>query len=211
MEKKGRGQQIKSIIKLEERIARCSRCPELIRCTGKPSLGKGDMEPQVLLVFECENYQTRDIKWIIELRNLIRTYFQVERVYYTFMVRCHPKACVLSQGSTLWSAGKLANHNSTCLLNGQPCEGIPIKPKSDAIINCMYFLLEEIDILKPQYVILFGSRVEEFVLKSYGIFDIGGNFPAYRYESATILTIPENKEYKADDIKRLTEFVNIIG
>jgi Uracil-DNA glycosylase len=169
------------------------------------------MEPEVLLVFECENYQTRDIQWIIELRNKIRTYFQVERVYYTFMVRCQPKACVLSQGSTLWSTGKLANHNSTCLLNEQPCEGIPIKPKCDEIINCMYFLLEEIDILKPQYVILFGSRVEEYVLKSYGIFDIDSNFPAYRYESATLLTTSDTKKYKADEIKRLAELANIIG
>ncbi len=211
MDKRERGLQIKSIIKLEERIAKCNRCPELIRCTGKPSLGKGDMEPQVLLVFECENYQTSDIKWIIELRNMIRTHFRIERVYYTFMVRCHPKACVLNQGNPMCSTGKLANPNNTCLLNGQPCEGIPIKPMSEQIINCMYFALEEIDILKPQYVILFGSRVEEFILKSYGIFDTGSNYPAYRYESTTILTLAGNKEYKTDDIKRLTELANIIG
>jgi uracil-DNA glycosylase len=211
MDIQDRGQQIKSIIKLEDRIAQCRRCPVLIRCTSKPSLGKGDLEPQALLVFECESYQTRDIKWIIELRNMIRQYFQLERVYYTFMVRCHPKACVINQGNTCCLTHKLEKHNGICLLNDQHCDGILIKPTNEEIINCLYFLLEEIEILQPQYVILFGSRVEDFVLKSYGIFDPGNHYQVHHYETTTLLTIPENKEYEADDIKRLAVLANISG
>jgi len=169
------------------------------------------MEPQALLVFESESYQTRDIKWIIELRNLIRQHFHLEKVYYTFMVRCHPKSCVSNQGTNCCLTGKLANHNGICLLNDQLCDGIPIKPSNEEIINCIYFLLEEIGILDPQYVILFGSRVEDFVLKSYGIFDIGNHHQVHHYENATLLSIPENREYKDEEIKRLSVLANIIG
>lgn len=209
MDAKGREQQIKSIIKLEERIGHCRRCPALIRCTGRPSLGKGDLEPEAVLVFECENYQTLDIKWVIELRNTIRKYFHIDRIYHTFMVRCHPMSCVSKQGNNFCLTGKLLNQNNICLFNNQICDGIPIKPSNEDIINCMYFLLEEIAILKPQYVILFGSRVEDFVLKSYGIFDSDKRQQAHKYETTTLLTTVENKLYIAEDIKKLSEIANI--
>jgi len=209
MDKKGR-EQIKSIIKMEERICQCQRCPALIRCTSKPSLGKGELEPEVMLVFECQSDQTRDIKWIIELRNTIRKYFHLERVYHTFMVRCHPKSCVSNQGNNYCLTSKLLNNNRICLLNNQVCDGIPVKPSDQEIINCIYFLLEEIAILRPQYVVLFGSRVEEFVLKSYGIFDTPGNQQVFRYETSTLLTAVDNREYKTDDIQRLAALVNIV-
>jgi uracil-DNA glycosylase len=209
MDKKGRTQQIKSIIKMEERICQCRRCPALIRCTDKPSLGRGELEPDVLIVFECESDLTRDINWIIDLRNTIRKYFHVERVYHTFMVRCHPKSCVSNQGNTGCLTNKLLNQNSICLLNNRACDGIPIKPSDQEIINCIYFLLEEIAILRPQYVVLFGNRVEDFVLKSYGIFDTPSDQQVFRYEATTLLTTGDYKVYKAEDIQRLTELVNI--
>ncbi len=209
MDKKRR-EQIKSIIKMEERIGRCQRCPALIRCTSKPSLGKGELEPEVMLVFECESDQTADIKWIIELRNTIRQYFHLERVYHTFMVRCHPKSCVSNQGTNYCLTSKLLNNNSICLLNNQVCDGIPVKPSDQEIINCIYFLLEEIAILRPQYVILFGSRVEEFVLKSYGIFDTPSNQQVFRYETTTLLTTVDNREYKTEDIRKLAALVNSV-
>jgi len=209
MDTKGREQQIKLIIKLEERIGWCRRCPALIKCTGRPSLGKGDLEPEVLLVFECECDQTLDIKWVIELRNTIRKYFGVDRIYHTFMVRCHPKSCVSKQGNNFCLTGKLLNQNSICLLSDQLCDGIPIKPSSEEIINCMYYLMEEIAILRPQYTILFGSRVEDFVLKSFGIFDSDTNQQVHKFETTTLLTTVENKLYRAEDIKRLAEIANI--
>lgn len=205
MDTSDRERQIKSIIKLEERIGRCRRCPALIRCTSRPSLGKGDLEPEIVLVFECESYQTLDIKWVIELRNTVRKYFGVERIYHTFMARCHPKSCVSKHGNNFCLTGKLLNHNSICLLSDQPCDGISIQPADEEIINCMYFLIEEITILKPRYTILFGSRVEDFVLKSFGIFDTDSHPQVHKYETTTLLTTVENKLYKAEDIRRLAE------
>jgi len=210
MDTVGHEQHIKSIIKLEERIGQCRRCPELIRCTSKPSLGKGDFEPEALLVFENDSKQTSNIKWIIELRNLIKKHFNIARVYHTYLMRCHPKSCISNHGNDCCLPSKLVNRNNICLLNQQLCDGIPIKPSNEEIINCMYFLLEEIEVLKPQYVILFGSRVEDFVLKSYGIFDSESNQQVYKYETTTILTTVEDNECKSDDIQRLARLIDMI-
>jgi len=152
MDTVGHEQHIKSIIKLEERIGQCRRCPELIRCTSKPSLGKGDFEPEALLVFENDSKQTSNIKWIIELRNLIKKHFNIARVYHTYLMRCHPKSCISNHGNDCCLPSKLVNRNNICLLNQQLCDGIPIKPSNEEIINCMYFLLEEIEVLKPHRV-----------------------------------------------------------
>ena len=77
MEKGTREQNIKRIINMEDRIVQCKRCSSLIRCIRKPSLGKGDLEPQVLLVFECENQFTSDLDKVIQLRDIVKKYFSM--------------------------------------------------------------------------------------------------------------------------------------
>jgi len=202
MNKAGRDQKIKSIIKLEEKICRCERCASLIKCTSKPSLGKGDIEPQVLLVFECENNNTRDIDWIIALRNSIKNLFNIDRVYHTFMVRCQPKACTRPSNSC-FPTNKLLDRNNICILNNKLCDGIPIKPFNEEIINCLTYLLEEIAVLKPDYVILFGPRVSDFVLKSYGIIHPELIEPYYKYESITFLSTVEDKSYELAELEKM--------
>ena len=209
MEKGTREQNIKRIINMEDRIVQCKRCPSLTRCIRKPSLGKGDLEPQVLLVFECENQFTSDLDKVIQLRDSVKKNFSTERVYHTFMVRCQPKACASRQNTNCYMTNKLLDKENTCLLNNSMCEGIPVKPSSDEIMNCLPFLLEEIQILKPEYVILFGQRVGEFVLKSYGVFEPIENNKLFKNDDITFLITNEEKMFTSEEAAQLSQLIQV--
>lgn len=204
MEKGTREQNIKRIINMEDRIAQCNRCPSLTRCIRKPSLGKGDLEPQVLLVFECENQFTLDLDKVIHLRDSVKKNFSTERVYHTFMVRCQPKACTSRQNTNCYMTSKLLDRENTCLLSNNQCEGIPVKPSSDEVMSCLPFLMEEIEVLKPDYVILFGQRVGEYVLKSYGVFEQIEINKLYEYDNINFLTTGDEKFFTNDEASSLS-------
>lgn len=182
MERGSREQNIKRIISMEDRIGQCQRCMNLFRCMRKPSLGKGDLEPDVLLVFECESSLTCDMDRLIDLRNVVKKAFNTEKVYHTFMVRCQPKACSARQNANCFIEGKLLDKNKVCMLTGKECEGIPIKPTPEEIMNCMPFVMEEIRILQPQYVILFGDRVSSFIGKACGVYEGSSAGQQFNYE-----------------------------
>lgn len=205
MEKGTREQNIKRIINMEDRIAQCNRCPSLTRCIRKPSLGKGDLEPQVLLVFECENQFTLDLDKVIQLRDSVKKNFSTERVYHTFMVRCQPKACTSRQNTNCYMTSKLLDRENTCLLSNNQCEGIPVKPSSDEVMSCLPFLMEEIEVLKPDYVILFGQRVGEYVLKSYGVFEQVENNKLYEKDNISFLTTGEEKVFTNEEASALSK------
>lgn len=182
-----REQVIRRIINMEDRISKCQRCREAIRCIRKPSLGKGDLEPDLLMVLESDNQYSRDINYMIELRNLIKTGLGFEKVYHTYLVRCQPKACPLQDSVNCYSQSKLLDKEYHCLLTEKACEGIPIHPSYDSIIACLSFLLEEISILKPKYVVLFGQRVSEYVLKAYGFYEEPIVNYSYRINGHTLI------------------------
>ncbi len=110
-----REKNIRRIIEMEDRICQCQRCLALIKCLRKPSMGKGELDPEALLVFEYENNFTRDMNNIIEMRNLIKQVFNLEKIYHTFMVRCQPKACTLRQSVNCYGHGKWINKDHTCV------------------------------------------------------------------------------------------------
>ncbi len=203
-----RAQNIKAIIKLEGRIGLCNRCPALLKCTSKPSLGKGDLEPEAMVIFECESTHTQDINWVVELRESIQKYFNINSVYHTFLVRCQPKACTRGQDISCTLNGKVLDRNNICLFTNQPCDGIPVKPSNEEVINCLYFLLEEIEVLKPKYVFLFGSRVSDFVLKTYGVFESRPGQQLFEHETATFISMVEEEAYSNKDFKKVATLIN---
>lgn len=198
-----REQNIRRIIEMEDRICQCQRCPSLVKCLRKPSMGKGELDPQALLIFEYENSYTRDINNIIKLRNIIKQELKLDKVYHTFMVRCQPKACATRQSVTCYGEGKWIDKDYTCLLSNKTCDGIPVKPGNSEIISCLSFLLEEIEILHPTYLLLFGERVTEFVLKSYGIYNDLATNQRYEYEHMTFLTAIDENEFQPDNCHQL--------
>jgi len=104
---------------------------------------------------------------------------------------------------------KLLDKENTCLLNNSMCEGIPVKPSSDEIMNCLPFLLEEIQILKPEYVILFGQRVGEFVLKSYGVFEPIENNKSFTNDDITFLISNEEKRFTSEEAAQLSQLIQV--
>lgn len=171
MKKGTREQNIKKIINMEDRIVKCNRCQSLTRCIRKPSLGKGDLEPELLMVFEYDNPFTMNRDAVLNLRDILKKHLQTERIYYTFLDRCQPKACAVRENANCFMSSKLIDKELSCLLTNKKCEGIPIKPSVDVMMNCLPYLMEEVEILRPDYVILFGNRVGDYVLKSCGYFD----------------------------------------
>ncbi len=208
MSERTREDNIRCIVSLEDRICQCERCPSLTRCVRKPSLGKGDLEPEIVLIFESNRSFTQDIDYIIGLRNLIKNEFKHEKIYHTYMVRCQPKACTVRHGVSCYTDSKLLDKENRCILSGKQCEGIPIRPANEEIISCLPFLLEEIDILDPGYFILFGERVCEFVLKSFGIFDNIKLGNRYEYNNRIILTTVYEEDFGIEECKQLKELAS---
>ncbi len=204
MDKNVRNQYIKSIIRLEEKISQCRRCKPLVNCTTKPSLGKGDLQAEVLLIFESKSALTDNTKWLIDLRNSIKEQLQIERIYHTFMVRCQPKACTICHVNNYSPNKKILNHDNICLLSRKLCDGIPIKPGNEEILNCLSFLLEEIAVFQPRHVILFGTRVSEFVLKTFGKFESSEIELPYKHGGTTFHTTVEEKSFCSEELQKLS-------
>lgn len=203
-----REKNIRRIIEMEDRICECERCPSLVKCLRKPSMGKGELDPEALLVFEYENNFTRDINNIIKLRNLIKQEIKLDKVYHTYMVRCQPKACATRQSVNCYGQGKWIDKDHNCLLSNKTCDGIPVRPGTDEIISCLPFLLEEIEILQPLYLFLFGERVAEFVLKSYGIYNGFATNLRYEYEQMIFITSVNEDEFHLDNCHQLASILS---
>jgi hypothetical protein len=194
---------LKSIIRLEDRVKLCNRCPNIIICNHKPASGKGSLLPEALLVFESENDLTDNTVWMLNLHDEIKRYFQVEHVYHTFLVRCQPKACIWRQGANCYLAGKLLDRQGICMLTHRPCDAIPVKAGDEEIINCLSYALEEIIIFQPRYVLLFGDRVSRFLLKGFGFLEEVGENPL-RYESTLFLPLQAENMCNEADISAAT-------
>lgn len=203
-----REKNIELIIELEDRISKCHRCPNLLKCVSKPSTGKGHLQPEVLLVFENDNQFTMDMKKIVALYNLIKKELNVNNIYHTFMVRCQPKVCTIQQNVKHYIPEKCIDKDNTCLINNKPCTGIEVKASSEEIILCLSFLLEEIEILQPKILILFGDRVAEFLLKSYGIYDYRTINQFFKYQQKKILITVEESKFKSSICKELFSLVH---
>ncbi|HPF21353.1 MAG TPA: hypothetical protein PLC88_08435 [Syntrophomonas sp.] len=196
MMKKGtREQNIKKIINMEDRIIKCDRCQSLTRCIRRPSLGKGDLEPELLMVFEYDNPFTMKREAVLNLRDTIKNHLGTEKIYYTFLARCQPKACAVRENANCFMSNKLIDKELNCLLTNAKCEGIPIKPSVDVIMNCLPYLMEEIEILQPAYVVLFGNRVGDYVLKSCGYFERAENNHAFDYNGSHFMISVEETDF----------------
>lgn len=207
MSKGNREQIIRRIINMEDRIVNCQRCGSVTRCIRKPSLGKGELEPELLMVLESDNQFSRDINRMIELRNLVKTGLGFEKVYHTYLVRCQPKACTVRGDISCYSKRKLLDKDYHCLLTEKACEGISIHPAAENVIACLPFLLEEISILNPKYIMLFGKRVSEFVLKSYGYFEEPIQHKGYSYEHQILLSTVDENQFGLLECQQIKHYI----
>ncbi|MEN6462001.1 MAG: uracil-DNA glycosylase family protein [Syntrophomonas sp.] len=200
-----REQNIKKIIEMEDRICECQRCTSLVRCVRKPSQGKGDLEPILMLVFEYENDFCKETNNIIELRDLIKKETDIQHIYHTFMVRCCPKSCANLPSSSCYFNNKLMDKDYNCRLSRSKCDGIPVRPGNEEIMSCLPFLMEEIETLEPHFVLLFGDRVSTFVLRSYGVFD--DPIPGHRYQTQdkTLICAVKEELFNSQECRRLFE------
>ncbi|MGE5380714.1 MAG: hypothetical protein ACM3NT_06555 [Methylocystaceae bacterium] len=164
-------ERIKRIVKMEEKILACERCLELKACSLKPSLGKGDLNPHIMIVFPSENEYTSERSNLAQFKDQLKERFGSElKVYYSYVVRCQPKLCRLKKEREYLVNGKYVAANSSCILNGGSCEGQFIHPGDEETLCCVHYLLEEIDILEPRVIVTMGEKSSNIVFKSFGIF-----------------------------------------
>lgn len=172
MGKSTKEKNISRIVKMEERIYGCSRCKEVRTCCHKPSTGKGDIESDILLVFPHESDLTRDRAEMSRVRNEIAVMAgKGRKVYHTYMVRCQPKICNRRKDQAVLFDGVLINGEGRCLLSRLPCDGQIAEPDDQQNMNCLHFLLEEIEILAPELIITVGERTYQYVFRAFGLFD----------------------------------------
>lgn len=203
-----REENIRRIIDLEDRISECRRCPEQLHCVRRPAMGKGELNPDVMVVFEGESQYTTDLERIIELRTLLKSTFSVERIYHTYMMRCTPKACSTRQSVCCYTQSRLLDKDYNCILTEQPCTGLAVKPDTSQIINCLAYLVEEIEILAPRHVLLMGERVSEFVLKCYGIFDNYAPGQFFFSNQRNFIIAPNELSFSREDCRQLVSAFN---
>ena len=169
----------------------------------RPAMGKGELAPEVLIVFEGENQYTGDFNWIIEMRNLLKHYLGVEKIYHTFMIRCTPKTCSARHSAFCYTTSKLLDRDHNCILTKKPCNGVPIKSDTVQILNCLAYLIEEIDILNPHFVLLMGERVSEFVLRSYGFYDSPKPGQIYVYNQRHLISAVNEQAFDENECQKL--------
>lgn len=166
-----KGKAISRIVKMEERINKCTRCKDVRTCCHRPSTGKGDVEADILLVFASENEVT-DRSELSRMRHEISVMAgEGFRVYHTFMVRCQPRICNRRKNQAVLFDGVLINSEGRCLLTREVCDALPAEPDDQQTMNCLHFLLEEIEILSPEMIITVGERAYQYVFRAFGIFD----------------------------------------
>lgn len=204
MAKENDGRSIKRIIAMEGRISNCSRCLQR-RCVYRPAAGQGDLDPRIMLVFLNEGL---DNNRIIEIRQLITKHFVQDKIYHTFMVRCQPKNCThVDKLSCFKSQCYLLDREQTCRISKSSCDGITIMPEDLQIISCLHYLIEEIDILSPEIIIIFGSRTADFALKALGILDIQEVPAWYGMDGRQILTTVATCQFTGQDAETLASYI----
>lgn len=172
MLKAARDQTVRMLVKMEERIAKCARCKEEYFCYSRPAIGRGDVEADIMVVFLCEDEYCADRNNIINMREEIKAVAGGQvKLYHSYLVRCVRRSCYRLKGKESLFNGRLLKKDGTCLLSGQPCSGVIESPKDGEIMNCFYFLLEEIEILKPKVIIPVGETTCNYLFKAYGLFD----------------------------------------
>jgi uracil-DNA glycosylase len=87
------------------------------------------------------------------------------------------------------------------------CDGFPLKPSGESIINCLNYLLEELDILNPDYIVLFGQKVTNYVLKSYGLVDNTKIGEFYKYNNMCFLPTVEENSFDKEELNKLSSIV----
>ncbi|MGE5371853.1 MAG: uracil-DNA glycosylase family protein [Solirubrobacterales bacterium] len=151
----------------------CSRCTEAFTCAHKPAVGRGDMEPQVIVVFHTRNQFSRDPDRILEMRRTIRELYEIERgIYHTYLVRCQAVVCSKRKSKGALLEGIVINEDNTCLFTGALCDGVELEPDDNDATNCIRFLLEEVAILQPQIIIGVGETVSRYLFQAYGLLDL---------------------------------------
>jgi len=173
----------------------------------KPSFGKGELEPEVVMVFESDNQFTRDINKLIELRNSIKNTLKVEKLYHTYLVRCQPKCCTIRSSLNCYIDKKLLDKDNHCLLTGKPCEGVLVRPGYDEIMACLPFLVEELEILNPSCIVMFGERVAQFILKSYGYLDAFALNKPITHMGIVFVPICEESNVTSEQLMQLKQAV----
>lgn len=201
-------QHIKRIMQMEAKINACQRCSSSRRCFSKPALGKGDLTPEVLLVFLAAGHRHPEDRNYMEIRRMLKKELAAERIYHTYMARCQPQACVHIDDLEDMLVRETAFFESSCPFLGPVCQGVPIVSAGTQITACLPYLMEEIDILSPQTIILFGERTAEFGLKALGILEKPIIPGFYLNSGRCIYTTEKENLFTIEDARKLAAFTN---
>jgi hypothetical protein len=75
---------VKRIIQMEARINACKRCSSAHHCFNTPSMGKGDLTPEILLVFQSQGNRRPEMNNYIEIRQMLKKSLTGKNLPYFF-------------------------------------------------------------------------------------------------------------------------------
>lgn len=55
-----------------------------------------------------------------------------------------------------------------CMLTGSECDGMQIESDDNDALNCMHYLLEELDVLNPKAIISVGEAASSYIFRAFG-------------------------------------------
>lgn len=143
------------ILTLTDSIMSCTKCPELVKCRNRPVPGYGDMTPIIVFVGEAPGRfganitgipftRDRSGKLFLKMLGLIgltRSYPEelqptFNRAYVTNIVKCNP----------------------------QNPDGTNRSPSKEELLNCNFYLNEEIRLLAPKIIVPLGINAARLIL-----------------------------------------------
>lgn len=175
-----------SLTLLAQRVANCTRCPQLASTRSRTVFGVGPIDAEVCFVGEAPGAEEDRLGepfvgpagQLLD-RILAACWLKREEVFICNILRCRPPA----------------NR----------------KPESDEAANCSEYLEQTLELVKPRFLVALGGSVTKFMLGSdIGITKLRGRWLEWRgvpvlctFHPSYLLRVPEAKRDVWNDMKSL--------
>lgn len=191
---------IKKLVAMEQRIRYCRRCVSNPYESLMPALGKGELDPEILIVFESDGDHGANMDLFLTVRAMVKQVFQVRKIYHTFLLRCQTARLFLLNARIYTGEDQFDEVHNTQDFSY-------VDPAAVFIFSCLPFLVEEIDILRPPVILLCGDTVSDYVLKAYGFYEPLPDKVDYRLTDFTFLAAPPAEQLTWQQLHKLASLL----
>lgn len=167
-----------SMVRVEQEIAKCDRCPDLVLCRKNPVIGRGADRAKVMIIGYISDIEgaeetgspfsnSPEGELLLQLLEKAGCSLE-ENTYLTYMIKCVPKTCehkdrYVEKTNRL----RLLGENNVCLLTDRQCTGKIATPALLERENCLHHLSREISVTTPHVLMPLGLEATTTILEMY--------------------------------------------